>query len=244
MQKLAQKKFTFFLFIIFFLNQNAYSQDFYQKINFADSLFAKQQYGKAYTIYDSLLSQKHLYTNQMLLKMAFVKEKNNEIPKALYLLNLYYEYNPSPFVERKITELAKRNEYSGYQFGEFEFIFMLYRKYFDYVLAAVLLFCVLPFSTIIKNKLRNEPLTYKPMVFIVLLCIVYYGINYTKIYRYAIVMNQHTYLMAAPSAASSVQEIIGDGHRLPIEAETDIWYEVKWNDKVAYVNKNNVEVLQ
>lgn len=241
---MAQKKLIFFLLFSCFFLQNTYSQKLNRKLNLADSLFTKQKYAEAYLFYDTLLTQKHHYSNQMLLKMAFIQENLNDYPKAMYLLTKHYKSSTSDKTERKIMELAKRNEYIGYDFNEFEYLMILYKRYFIYVLAGLLLLCVLTSFNIIRSKMRQESLTYKPLIFGVLLFAVFYIINYVTIYRHGIITNQHTYLMSAPSAGSPVEAIVGSGHRLKIQSESDIWYKVTWKDKTAYINKSNVEVLE
>lgn len=243
MQKFTQKKLIFFLAFFSINIQVANCQGVYQRLQAADSLFESKKYAQAYPIYEDLLSKKHQFSNQMLLKMAFIKENSNDIPQALYLLNLYYYSNPSPRVEKKIMELANRHDYAGYYFGELEFLLLLYKRYFEYVLAALLFLCGLTLYNIVRSKLKREPLTYKPLVFIVLLSGVYYLINYGVVNRHGVVTNKYAYLMSAPSAAAPVADVITDGHRLHIHSELDVWYEVTWKDQRAYINKHNVEVI-
>jgi uncharacterized protein YgiM (DUF1202 family) len=96
---------------------------------------------------------------------------------------------------------------------------------------------MLGFAFYTKFRLKKRPITSTVMlaVFAVLLLV---NLNYSERMTTGIVANPSTYIMSGPSAAASVIEIIGDGHRVNIIGEKDVWLKVRWNDTEGYIKQN------
>src|SRR4051794_12076098 len=94
--------FCLFIFLSTFLLHEAHSQSNAEKLNKADSLFYKQKYTSALSLYEEILETSDQFSLQMLLKAAFIEEALGDYTTSLYYLNLYYKYHPNKKVLEKM----------------------------------------------------------------------------------------------------------------------------------------------
>ncbi len=176
----------------------------------------------------------------MLLKMAFIQEGSGNYTKALYYLNLYYNQKPNEIVLKKMDELASKNQLNGYQYDDINFILIFYERYFLYIAVALIAFGTFVFSVIVIKKLRKEDIPVRHgFGFMVYLAGAFVFLNLSGNKSKAIVQRDNTYLMSAPSAGAKLVKVIQKGHRLEVLDKKDIWLEVKWEDKKAFVREQN-----
>lgn len=209
------------------------------RLRTADSLFTAKRYTQSFEHYKEILRQNQ-YTPAMLLKMAYIKEGLLQIGPALYYLNLYYIATSDKSALEKMNELASKYNLQGYETSDADRALSFYHDYQPYitaVLAALMIF-MLSLSVYTKLKLRKKPVA-SFVVLAVLAIVMFVNINFTeKAMRKGIVATPSTYIMSGPSAAADVIEIIGDGHRVEILGEKDVWTKVSWDGNVGYVRHN------
>ena len=58
-----------------------------------------------------------------------------------------------------------------------------------------------------------------------------------------IVSNNNTFIMYNPSSGSDVYDIINKGEKLDITGQTEVWYEIKINNKKRYIRKKNLLMI-
>lgn len=222
------------------INSN-YAKTQVELLQQADSLFAQKKYTESYEIYQQLFIQQEVYTPGMLLKMAFIREGLGDYTQALYYLNLYYRQTASKAALRKMDDLADEYNLAGYEFNDLEFFLSIYQRYFATIIYFLMAVALLWFGymTYLRRKKKQKPIGWAIGFVIVMLGIVYL-INFGDRYRKAIISNSDSFLMEAPSAGANLLEVVGEGHRVLVIGEHDIWTKIKWNDRPAYIRKNHL----
>lgn len=220
------------------VSQHAVSQDLNFRLKTADSLFQAKQYTQSLEHYEQILKQDQ-YTPSMLLKMAFIQEGLLRTGQALYYLNLYYIATRDKTALEKMDELAQKYNLEGYEHTENDKFFSFYQDYHLQLGGALAALMLLMLSLSIYTRLRLKK---RPIVSFVMLCV--FAIALVANFYYAgsvstgIVANASTYVMSGPSSAASVVEIIGDGHRVTVLGQKDVWTEIRWNENIGYVKQN------
>ena len=177
----------------------------------------------------------------MLLKMAYIQEGLQHIGKALYYLNLYYSATHDPATLDKIQELATKYNLEGYDSSETDQLLSFYHKnraYISFSIMALMIFIAsVAFYT--RSKLKRKPVV--SLIFLTLFGAIFYvHLYYGERISTAIIANPATYVMSGPSAGASVVEIIGDGHRVEVTGQKDVWLRVRWDGNTAYIKQNAV----
>lgn len=211
----------------------------------ADSLFGTRQYTQALDLYVSLREQ-NVWSPSMLLKMAYIEEALGRLGESLYYLNLYYLASHDPQALGKMEELADKKHLEGYREDSFAPLRTTLREYYLQIaglLAAIsLLITVLMLN---RARLHKKPSVVLTGVVVILLATLYVHANYSRPFNRAMIIRAGTYLMDGPSSASSVVEIVGEGHCVSILSQQDIWLKIKWRNQEAYVRKflvRNIEL--
>jgi hypothetical protein len=224
------------ILLVFFLCP-AHAQPMASRLAQADSLFQLKQYTQSFGVYDALLSVGY-YSPAMLLKMAFIQEGLGKISYSLYYLNLYYLYSGDNQALSKMQELAEKNKLQGYQYpqqDQFYYHAGQYNLTISFFLAtAALLFL----AWIFRQRKKGLRATGALVVHLILLLLLAFNLNYPLSKPAVIVSGNNTYLMSGPSAGASVVAIIGEGHKLRVNSKKDVWLEVEWMDRPAYLREN------
>lgn len=236
------KKIFFFFIIISQVADSQAQSDLFKK---ADILFSQKNYNEAIKIYTQLLNVSPTNNSKIFLKLSAAYESKGDIPECLYYLNLYYLKQPSDAVFSKMANLAEQNNYKGYEKNDLNFIVLLYRQYFPFILLGVMILGVYIFSILIYKRIKKQytPTRHKFILFIYLI-ILFVIINIPNNYRAIIIKNNNVYLRDYPSAASQIVGQINEGHRLNVVTSDDIWYQVFWDDKFCYVKDSDVWVIK
>ena len=204
-------------------------------------MFNTQRHVEAFALYDSLLQHQQVYSPQMLLKMAYIKEGMRDYTGAMYYLHLFYKKQPSRSVLKKMEELGQAHRLSGYEYNDLQFFKTQFSKHYMRILELMLLIAVVTVTIMFVSWRKGHRFsrTFKTGFVLYLLFILYY-INFLNLGDEGIIKNDQVAIMSAPSAGASWLATASQGHKVPITGKQDIWYEIKWKGQKAYVRKHNL----
>lgn len=226
--------------LIMFFSVQAFSQTSSHRLRTADSLFQAKRYMQSFQHYEEMLKQNQ-FTPSMLLKMAFIKEGLLQIGESMYYLNLYFIATHDDAALDKMKELATKFNLEGYEASETDKLLTNYYDNYNYISVAILALLVFAFALTFYTRFR---LKRKPVVSFTLVAFfgatLFIHLFYGERIQTGIITNASTYLMAGPSAAANVVEIIKDGHKVEVIGQKDVWLKIKWAGDIAYVKKNTV----
>ncbi len=237
-----QKNFLIFLFFLGFFSQKAYCQ----KISLqADSLFFSKKYEEAYKLYRTDFQHQGQVAPATLLKMAFVAEETQQYPEALYYLNLYYYFQPNKASLDKLEELADKYALKDYRQSDFLLAKLLYDRYYDYLaLLLVLLNMIVFYNLLFKPLLKNRRLPFRyawaQLTIALASVLVLRGV---PSYPRAILAQDHSLLMQAPSSGAKVLGQLPKGTRLQIHGQEDVWLKVVWEKQQGYIRSSQAYVV-
>lgn len=237
-----QKNFLIlFSFLGIFL-QKAYCQN----INLqADSLFFSKKYEEAYKLYRADFQQGAKVAPATLLKMAFVAEATQQYPEALYYLNLYHYLLPNKPTLDKLEELADKYSLKDYRQSDFLLAKLLYDRYYDFLALLLVLLNIIIFYNLLLKPLLNKrrlPLRYAWAQLTVagLSILLLRGV---PSYPRAILAQDHSLLMHAPSSGAKVLGQLPKGTRLQIHGQEDVWLKVVWEKQQGYIKSSQAYIV-
>lgn len=234
-----------FLFLLTLLVQPIYSQVNNPALKSADSLFLQQQYSASFALYQQILEKNQQYSPQMLLKMAYIQEVQQNYTATLYYLHLFYEKRPNRTTLKKMEEIAQRQHYIGYEYSDLEFFRTQLQKYNLFILQLLLMLAVATLTIVYFKYTQKKVLpglTFQA-VYLGYLAFILFYVNLFSFTPKGIISQNNVAIMAAPAAGSPWLATASEGHRIPIISEQDIWYETEWNGQRAYIRKKNVREL-
>lgn len=239
MEKISCRGLVFGLLLLVCLPAKA--QDYH--LQKADSLFAARKYTESYDLYLALFNQGR-YSPAMLLRMAYIREGLNAFDDALYYLNLYYNITSDREALRKMNELATRFNLTGYDDIAVDQAVNTYLRHHEQISLVLAAGSLLLFSAAFYlHRRRKSPVL--PMIPMgVLLVLLMVHLNIRDRFNTVIIDAPQTYLMSKPSAGGDVIEVIGEGHKLRVTGQEDVWYRVDWNDQELYVRSNQVKEVR
>lgn len=241
MQALPLKKSLFPAFFLFLLALSGQAAVVLKK---ADSLFAAGRLDDAALLYEAAMAEGQMATDPILLKLAYVSERNNDPARALYYLQVYFDRHPQETVLQKMNEVARSNGLIGYETDDLNYFYLFYKQYGFYVLLFLLGLGLYVFGVLVVKMTRKEPSPsrHKWVVLLYLLALLLF-VNLPEGYQSGITSRDRVLLRQSPSAASPVTEIIGRGHKVNILGSEDIWLRIFWNDKLYYVRRDQVWLI-
>lgn len=243
MQNSPLKYLTIFSVFCLAFVQPIYSQENKKNIFLADSLFNQKQYTQALTLYEKILEEEQQFSPSMLLKMAYIKEGLRDFTGVMYYLHLYYSKTPNRAVLRKMEDLAQTYRLSGYEYSDRQFFKTQLHKYYLDILEGMLLVAVSIITIIaFRRKIKSVSNKFK-MGFSLYLIFIFYYINYLDFGQEGIIRQNRIPIMSAPSAGSFWLASATQGNKIRVTGEKDIWYEIEWKDKRAYIRKQNILLL-
>ncbi|MCS6823293.1 MAG: hypothetical protein NZ529_03290 [Cytophagaceae bacterium] len=207
-----------------------------RNLTHADSLFEKKMFIESYDIYTRIWNS-GAYTDQMLLKMAFINEGLGNYTMALYYLDIYYSITKKRAVLQKMDYLAARYNLSGYEYTDWSFFLSLYAQYEYHIMYAVLalLLIYMIYSSFLPEKRRRRSFIVVTMISSVLFVFYTFDLSPDE----AIVSND-ALLMSAPSAGAQVRGNIKKGNKITVRSYHDIWCAIRVNGKRYYVRNSNL----
>lgn len=239
---LKNLKFLFLLFLI--TPQLAVSQSVEPKLFIADSLFQAKRYTQSLKMYEELYIKEQAATPAMLLKMAYSQEAMDNLSKAIIYLHDYYRFTGDESVVKKMDELASVNGLEGYESTEFMKVKkFLYDQQYWIFLGLVAVGGILIFMMFRKLKKHNERSPSLAISLALVMALGVYVLNFTQTKNQGIILNDNAFIMSGPSAAAELVEVAGQGHKVEIIGNKDVWVEVKWKGQKAYIRQSNIQEL-
>ncbi|NIJ54177.1 SH3 domain-containing protein [Dyadobacter arcticus] len=239
----ALKKKYLLLWIVLgsvFAFQPAYSVN-KKELKTADSLFAMAKYPESLILYKKNFNREEKNSQSVLLKLAFLAEKTNNYTDCLYYLSKLALINPSRRLFEKMDKLAEEQNLTGYEFDDYNYFIIFYRRYGDYIPILLLTLGTYIVVIMVTKARRREPILQVHKVSIVVYLLLLLAIlNVPSLYQTCIIVNENTFLRNEPSSASSVVEQIGKGHKLIIVGSVDHWNRVLWNNRIVYIRKSDL----
>lgn len=207
----------------------------------ADSLFNSRSYKEAMEIYDSNY-QSGIYSPAMLLKMAFISEGIGDNERATLYLSKYYDLDPNPQAITKIKNLTGQSSLVGYEVSDGQRFMIILTEYQYYIVGVLAVFLVLSIITSwISGRKSGETQTFWPTILLIVL--IFIANNFLNGPRTGLVTSSPTFIVTKPTAGGELVDMVEPGHRVRIKSSKDIWYEVEWKDKRAYIKKQDVTRL-
>ena len=242
-------KFVFFLFALFHCAaisaQEAPELSIEERLARADSLYEQRQYTESLTHYQEIFSEHQLTSPAILMKMAFIQESRGEYSEALYYLNEYYQLTADERAVRKIQQLSEEYGLQGYEYTDYDLFyryFREYRRWITYGLAAVTML-VLIYTALVARQQPGKPYGWG-VACLVLIGFLFVMTNYSLKAEQAIIMDDYTYIMTAPSPGADVKDISKKGHRVTVNGQEDVWTKIEWNGEPAFVRQTNLRTIR
>jgi tetratricopeptide (TPR) repeat protein len=208
----------------------------------ADSLFAIAKYQEAYVVYKKNFNEEKKNNEGLLLKLAFLSEKANNYTECLYYLNKLALIKPSRRLFEKMDKLAEEHNLTGYEFDDYNYFIIFYRRYGDYIPILLLTMGGYIVLIMISKVRRGESILPIHKISIVGYLLVILGlVNIPSLYQTGIIVNESTFLREEPSSASGVVEKVSKGHKLIIVGSVDHWNRVLWANRIVYIRKSDLQ---
>ncbi len=143
-----------------------------------------------------------------------------------------------------MSDIARANNLNGYETDDLNYFYLFYRKYGTYVLLFLLIPGGYVFSVLMLKVIRRQPIDQRQkwVVFFYLLLLLFF-VNLPEGVQSGITSRDRVLLRTDPSAAATVQEVIGRGHKINILGSSDIYLRVLWRNELYYIRRDNVWVI-
>ena len=224
-----------------FLLQSVHCQADVPRLLIADSLFAQRSYKEAMEIYE-VNFESGVYSTSMLLKMAFIAEGIGDSERATIYLSKYYDLSPNPQAISKIKTLTGQAELVGYEVSDGMRFVLFLVEYKEILVGALTLFLIMSLIFIgSKGRKLSETRFYWPSI--LLMGIIFLSNNFLKGPSTGLITSSPSLIRTKPSAGGERIDLVEPGHRVIIKSSKDIWYEIEWKDKIAYIKKEDVTRL-
>ncbi|MCF2494430.1 MULTISPECIES: SH3 domain-containing protein [Dyadobacter] len=199
------------------------------------------RYPESLVLYKKNFSEDEKNNQSLLLKLAFLAEKTNNYTDCLFYLSKLALTNPSRRLFEKMDKLAAEQNLTGYEFDDYNYFIIFYRRYGDYIPILLLTLGTYIVVIMVTKVRRGEPIMQIHKVSIVVYLLVLLGIlNVPSLYRTCIIINENTFLRDEPSSAAPVIDRVGKGHKLTIVGSVDHWNRVIWNNRIVYIRKSDL----
>jgi tetratricopeptide (TPR) repeat protein len=215
-----------------------------RQLNLADSLFTIGRYSEAKIIYQKSFENTPEFNPNLLTKLAYLSEKSKEPAQTLYYLSLLAQKKPSVRLLQKISNIASEYRLEGYEFNDFSYFLVFYKKYGGYIPILLLtlgIYVVMVMLIKIKNE---EPIQKRHKWATVFYLLALLGlINLSNNYSTGVIRNDVVFLRSFPSAASPVYLTLSKGHKLMVIGNRDHWQRVIWEGEIVYIRKDDLWII-
>ena len=244
MQKQALK-FIKYIFILFFIGtQVSISQDVKTELASADSLFLSKKYTESLAVYNRIMERTGKASPAMLLKMAYINEGLENFGDALYYLNNYYSITSDKKALTKMRDLATTMSLEGYEANNLDYALKIYNEYRFLIVAFFTALGLLVLSIIYRQKKKHgKPAPSLGLALVFVMIVAMYLSNFSGLTAQGIISSPNAYLMSGPSAGADLVEVVGEGHKVEIVDQQDIWVEIRWREGRAFIRENNIKAL-
>jgi hypothetical protein len=241
LQAIPLKISLFFLFLSGLTEAQMVSSDSLKR---ADSLFAAGDHANAARLFEAALADGHTATDPMLLKLASAYETQNDVPRLLYYLDVYFERHPDDVVLRRMNDIARANNLGGYETDDLNYFYLFYRKYGLYFLLFLMIPAGYVFTVLLLKSIRKQPvLSRQKWVVFVYLLMLFIFTNLPEGVQSGIISHDRVLLRTDPSAAAPVVEIIGRGNKVSILGAKDIYLRILWHNNLYFIRRDNVWII-
>jgi len=235
-----KKIFSFILISIYLNYYSSYSQILTEKIVRADSLFGQDKYEDAEVLYEEIFYENHIYSEKMLVQLAFIASQKKDYVRYLYWLNLYFQVSPSVAIAEKIENTANAYELAGYEISDRRWFLVYYHYYYKFIAFGICVLASILLISFFLNKQNAQTFRRNGILLLLFLLGTILLLNVVPPIKEAVVAGESTYLMLAPSSASQVAGIASKGQKVSVVGENDIWLEIVWNKQKVFVKKTQV----
>jgi tetratricopeptide (TPR) repeat protein len=209
-------------------------------LSIADSLFADKKYQEALQHYEHILYDEKAYSPAMLLKMGFISEGMGDFGKASLFLSKYYDYNPNPEVITKIKSLTGQTNLEGYRVSDQDRFLRFLLDYKTEITGTAALLMLVFLIMVFVFPVKRSVFYYPAMLF---LLITFVSNNYLNKPDTGIITGGPVLIMDSPSSAGNLIRRVEAGHRVVITSSQDMWYEVQWGNKSAFIRKADISKI-
>lgn len=211
----------------------------------ADELFEQEKYTQALEVYTKILELNKEASPRMLMRLAFIHEGLDNYTEALYYLSLLYRYAPDNQTLLHMEEIAQRYRLKGYEHSDFDFLRALYHAYFFEIVLLFLFFALSGLVYFLLQTLVWHQVVWAYRAFLLLfLVFAFTAISTHHTNKQVIIRKNNSYLMSDASGGASLRAVLNKGHRLEILNQQDIWYQVEWEGKLAYIRASQVFTVE
>lgn len=241
MQAFTQKIFIFFLGYLLSGLCTVRAADPKAILLSADSLFEQKRYTEALSQYEEALSG-GLYSPRMLLRMVYITENAGSYAEALYYLNLLYYRQADRRLWLKMSELAAEHQLAGYEQQDLEYLSVLYQQYKYWLLwplwigGGLLLW--------LAFRLKSQQRGYMAPLWLLMVGLaVHFYLHHAAFRQDRGILVAEAYIMDGPSAAARLIGKASPGHRVTLGASQDIWQQIEWEGRSAFVRTHHLRRL-
>lgn len=235
-------KYVIFLLITFFsgIENEAFSAT-EKSLKTADSLFAIGQYSNAENSYLKELKKVKKNNPNLLIKLAFLAEKREDYASSLYYLSCLAQIQPSVSLFQKMNQEASKRGLKGYEFNDFSYFQIAYRRYGDLLPITLLALAVYVYVVMVVKIRSNERVQRRhKWALVVYLLALLALLNVPDNYGYGIINKGGAFLRSYPSAAAPAITKIEKGHKVMVIGSRDHWNVVIWEKELVYIRKTDI----
>lgn len=213
-------------------------------LKLADSLFVIGQFQNAKVIYEGHSESEKFVNPNILLKLAYIHEKEGDYTKSLYYLSRVSKYEPTIVLFEKMSNMGELYNLTGYDFNDFSYFVIYFKRYgflvyFVMVLFGAYILRIMYLKRKLKERIRPIHRWFMTCYLLALLVI----FNWTEFFHYGIIRNDPTFLRSYPSSASPAIKEFNKGHKVPVLLSIDQWRLIWWNNKFVYVRGDALLLL-
>lgn len=140
--------------------------------------------------------------------------------------------------------LAIKNHLTGYEFTDYEYFVSLYNKFNYQIFFFIVGISVIVFLySVYKVFFSVNYVKFRLYMSFLLILVSYAFINLGIPSYKGIVATENTLVVDSPSAAGKVVGRAKKGNRVNILKKDELWYEIIWNNKVAFVKNDKLLVI-
>jgi len=210
----------------------------------ADSLFSIGRYTEANRLYQTFYQNSKTFNPNLLLRLSFLAEKANSPATSLYYLSILAQKQPDAALLEKMSQIASQQNLTGYEFNDFSYFLIFYRKYGGYIPILLLTLGIYVVAVMVLKVRRHELIQKRhkwtaTIYLFALLALLSIPGNYEA----GVVKGQLVHIRGFPSSAAPVVETVRQGHRLTIIGSRDRWKRVIWKGDVVFIRDTDLWII-
>jgi hypothetical protein len=223
-------------------NSTTVTQPTFVSIQQADSLFEKGQFGAVLPLYRAQIWQRRRVSARLLLQLAYAEHQQTHYAAELLYLNMALARQPRLSTWRQLASLAQRQRLVGYPTTWQQDIRVQVQRYYYPVLQGLLSGAVLAAVGLLLRRRRTSQGAW--LVYGAYLLSTGAYIHWLRPVPTGIVARPGVALMAGPGAGAAWLSTAAPGDRLPVLGRRDIWLQVRWQERIAYVRADDTFIIE